>query len=57
MQHGLAKPEKKQLLYSLINYMKSNAFAPVKSISFEELCSLVKPSSKGKKEETPQSVY
>lgn len=33
--------------------MKSNAFAPVKSISFEELCSLVKPSSKGKKEETP----
>lgn len=37
--------------------MKSNAFAPVKSISFEEICSLVKPSSKGKKEETPQSVY
>ena len=57
LNHQDTFPEKKQLLYSLINYMKSNAFAPVKSISFEELCSLVKPSSKGKKEETPQSVY
>lgn len=50
-------PEKKQLLYSLISYMKSDAFVPVKSISFEDLCSLVTPNTKTKKKETPQSVY
>ena len=50
-------PEKKQLLYSLISYMKSDAFVPVKSISFEDLCSLVTPNTKTDKKETPQSVY
>lgn len=50
-------PEKKQLLYSLINYMKSNAFVPDKSISFEDICSLVSSDSRANKKETPKSVY
>lgn len=35
-----AFPEKKQLLYSLLAYMKSDAFAPVKSVSPEIIRSL-----------------
>ncbi|MBD9178863.1 MAG: glycoside hydrolase family 2, partial [Odoribacter splanchnicus] len=34
-------PEKKQLLYSLLNYMNSEAFAPVPTVAFDRIRSLV----------------
>lgn len=34
-------PEKKQLLYSLLNYMQSEDFNPEKSVSFDQIVSLV----------------
>lgn len=57
LNHQDTFPEKKQLLYSLVTYMKSNEFAPANSISFEDIRSLVTSNSKVTKRETPQSVY
>lgn len=50
-------PANKQLLYSLINYMKSEAFAPAKSVSADRIQSLVTSTLKNGNRETPESIY
>lgn len=50
-------PEKKQLLYSLIEYMKSDAFAPSRSIAFDKIQSLVTPVRQAGGKENPKSIY
>lgn len=50
-------PEKKQLLYSLIEYMKSDAFVPSRSIAFEKIQSLVTPVRQIGGKENPKSIY
>ncbi|MGN1261402.1 MAG: hypothetical protein ACI4UC_09865 [Alloprevotella sp.] len=43
LQHNLSDcPEKKQLLHSLITYMKSDAFAPTATLDWDEMNQLVK---------------
>lgn len=47
LQHDLqAYPEKKQLLYSLIKYMNSDAFAPSATFDWNEINRLVQEDSK-----------
>lgn len=49
-------PEKRQLLYSLIAYMKSDAFAPSRSIAFEKIQSLV-ALGQSAESKNPKSIY
>ena len=50
-------PVKKQLLYSLIHYMQSDAFVPTESVAFENIQSLVSPSLKRGNRASPESIY
>lgn len=50
-------PVKKQLLYSLIQYMQSDAFVPTQSIAFENIQSLVSPNLKRGNRASPESIY
>lgn len=50
-------PETRQLLYSLIEYMKSDAFVPSQSIAFEKIQSLVTPAAQAGGRENPKSIY
>lgn len=50
-------PANKQLLYSLVDYMKSDAFAPAQTVSFDDIQSLVTPNRKKEGREKPESIY
>lgn len=57
LNNQTSDPIKKQLLYSLINYMKSDAFAPAQTVSFDNIQSLVTPNRKKEGREKPESIY
>lgn len=50
-------PEKRQLLYSILEYMKSASFVPEKQIPFNKIKSLIDPETKEYKRANPISIY
>jgi len=50
-------PEKRQLLYSILEYMKTADFKPEKQISFHTIKSLIDPVQKEYKRTKPESIY
>lgn len=57
LENPTMDPVKKQLLYSLIQYMQSDAFVPTQSIAFENIQSLVSPNLKRGNRASPESIY
>jgi hypothetical protein len=55
--HNEDIPEKKQLLYSILEYMKSTDFDPQKEISFEKVKSFIDPDEKEYKRSSATSIY
>lgn len=55
--HNEDIPEKKQLLYSVLEYMKSTDFDPQKEISFEKVKSFIDPDEKEYKRSSAISIY
>ena len=52
-----SKPEKQQLLYSILNYMNSAEFNPEKETSMEQIASLIDPVKKEYKRASAVSIY
>lgn len=52
-----ATPEKRQLLYSILEYMKSVDFKPTKQITFNKITSLIDPVKKEYKRANAISIY
>ncbi|MDR2919461.1 MAG: glycoside hydrolase family 2 [Tannerella sp.] len=52
-----AIPEKRQLLYSILEYMKLDDFKPQKQITFNKITSLIDPEKKEYKRAKPESIY
>jgi hypothetical protein len=52
-----AVPEKRQLLYSILEYMNSAGFAPEKQLSFNKITSMIDPVKREYKRATPESIY
>lgn len=50
-------PEKRQLLYSILEYMKSADFKPEKHTRFHKITSLIDPAKKRTERTTPESIY
>ncbi|GAA4795672.1 glycoside hydrolase family 2 TIM barrel-domain containing protein [Olivibacter ginsenosidimutans] len=52
-----ASPEKRQFLYSVLEYMNSAAFKPTKNITFEKIAALIDPSQSKYERASAASIY
>jgi len=57
LRETTAIPEKKQLLYSILQYMNSEGFQPEKHVPFNKISSLIDTENKEYHRAAPESIY